>query len=70
MTRTTAELQELASNHLWGHFSQLAPTDPSEIAVIERGAGCYVWDSNGKQYLDGLAGLFTVQVGHGRRTLA
>jgi adenosylmethionine-8-amino-7-oxononanoate aminotransferase len=70
MNRTTAELQELAAKHLWGHFSQLAPSDPSEIAVIERGEGCYVWDSQGKQYLDGLAGLFTVQVGHGRRALA
>jgi adenosylmethionine-8-amino-7-oxononanoate aminotransferase len=68
--RTTAELQDLASKHLWGHFSQLAPSNPSEIAVIERGEGCYVWDSAGKRYLDGLAGLFTVQVGHGRRTLA
>jgi len=70
MTHTTAELQELAAKHLWGHFSQLAPSNPSEIAVIERGEGCYVWDSNGKRYLDGLAGLFTVQVGHGRRSLA
>jgi adenosylmethionine-8-amino-7-oxononanoate aminotransferase len=35
-----------------------------------RGEGCYVWDSDGKRYLDGLAGLFTVQVGHGRRGIA
>lgn len=68
--RTTGELQEMAQKHLWGHFSQLAPTNPAEIAVIERGDGCYVWDSDGKRYLDGLAGLFTVQVGHGRTSIA
>jgi adenosylmethionine-8-amino-7-oxononanoate aminotransferase len=38
--------------------------------VIVRGEGAYVWDDSGKRYLDGLAGLFTVQVGHGRRELA
>ena len=67
---TTEELQELAQRHVWGHFSQLAPTNPAEIAVIERGEGAYVWDSNGKEYLDGLAGLFTVQAGHGRTMIA
>ena len=67
---TTEELQELAQRHVWGHFSQLAPTNPAEIAVIERGEGAYVWDSNGKEYLDGLAGLFTVQAGHGRTSIA
>ena len=68
--RSTESLQELAQRHVWGHFSQLAPTNPAEIAVIERGEGAYVWDSNGKEYLDGLAGLFTVQAGHGRTAIA
>jgi adenosylmethionine-8-amino-7-oxononanoate aminotransferase len=35
-----------------------------------RGEGAYVFDSQGRKYLDGLAGLFTVQVGHGRTELA
>ncbi|HEY4702935.1 MAG TPA: aspartate aminotransferase family protein, partial [Streptosporangiaceae bacterium] len=34
------------------------------------GSGPYVWDSTGRRYLDGLSGLFTVQVGHGRTELA
>jgi adenosylmethionine-8-amino-7-oxononanoate aminotransferase len=38
--------------------------------VITRGEGCYVWDQHGKRYLDGLSGLFTVQLGHGRKELA
>ena len=44
------------------------PTAPSPI--IARGEGCYVWDAHGKRYLDGLSGLFTVQLGHGRPDLA
>ena len=32
--------------------------------------GAYIYDDRGRRYLDGLAGLFVVQVGHGRRELA
>ncbi|QXC61803.1 aspartate aminotransferase family protein [Aquihabitans sp. G128] len=66
----TEDLSALASAHLWGHFSKLTPEDAGGTLVIERGDGCYVWDHTGKRYLDGLAGLFTVQAGHGRRELA
>ncbi len=38
--------------------------------MIVRGEGAYVWDQHGKRYLDGLAGLFTSQLGHGRTELA
>lgn len=38
--------------------------------MIDRGEGCYVWDANGKRYLDGLAGLYTVNAGHGRSSIA
>ena len=69
MTLTPDALQQTARDHLWGHFSRLTP-GADGIAVIERGEGCYVWDSRGKRYLDGLSGLFTVQVGHGRTELA
>src|SRR3954452_12366661 len=70
--RNAADLQHLAAAHLWGHFSPLVPSGGAgeEIEIIERGEGCYVWDQHGKRYLDGLSGLFTVQVGHGRTELA
>src|SRR3954454_2364283 len=60
----------MATEHLWGHFSKLRPEDNGSVTIIERGDGCYVWDTNGKRYLDGLAGLFTVQAGHARHELA
>ena len=40
------------------------------VHVIARGEGSYVWDTTGHRLLDGLSGLFTVQVGHGRPDLA
>jgi len=52
------------------HFTRLAGFTEHEVPVISRGEGCYVYDQHGKRYLDGLSGLFTVQVGHGRVELA
>ncbi|MGQ0803179.1 MAG: aspartate aminotransferase family protein [Actinomycetota bacterium] len=52
------------------HFTRLASYDTKEVPVIARGQGCYVFDEHGRRYLDGLAGLFTVQLGHGRAELA
>jgi adenosylmethionine-8-amino-7-oxononanoate aminotransferase len=56
--------------HLWLHFSRLSNYTDAPPPVIVRGDGPYVWDADGKRYLDGLAGLFVVQVGHGRQELA
>jgi adenosylmethionine-8-amino-7-oxononanoate aminotransferase len=65
-------LAERAGRHLWMHFTRHSTyTDGSgHVPVIVRGDGAYIWDDQGKRYLDGLAGLFTVQVGHGRTELA
>ena len=41
-----------------------------EVPVIVRGDGVYIYDARGKRYLDGLAGLFVSQLGHGRTELA
>jgi adenosylmethionine-8-amino-7-oxononanoate aminotransferase len=65
-----SSLSEQARRHLWMHFSRLATYETHEVPVIVRGEGAYVWDQHGKRYLDGLAGLFTSQLGHGRTELA
>ena len=48
--------------------------DPRQLAAtgartIVRGEGCFVEDDDGRRYLDGMAGLWCVQVGYGRREL-
>ena len=65
-----AQLQEAAKRHLWMHFTRMGEYATHEVPVIVRGEGPWVWDANGKRYLDGLSGLFVVQVGHGRQELA
>jgi adenosylmethionine-8-amino-7-oxononanoate aminotransferase len=35
-----------------------------EPPVIVRGEGCYLWDDEGRRYLDALAGLFSVNIGY------
>lgn len=64
-----ARLVDLARRHLWMHMAT-AEADGEAMAILTRGEGCYVWDDRGKRYLDGLAGLFAVNVGHGRAELA
>ena len=65
-----AELSADAARHLWMHFSRMGYYQHHEVPVIVRGEGAWVWDQHGKRYLDGLAGLFTSQLGHGRTELA
>jgi len=37
--------------------------------IIERGEGIYVWDNDGKQYIEGLAGLWCTALGFGEKAL-
>jgi adenosylmethionine-8-amino-7-oxononanoate aminotransferase len=63
---TNNRLQDLARKHLWMHFTDMGYFQENDIPIMDHGEGCYVFDINGKKYLDGLSGLFASQVGHGR----
>jgi adenosylmethionine-8-amino-7-oxononanoate aminotransferase len=63
-------LQRAGKDHLWMHFSRQGSYADHDIPVIVKGEGAYIWDAQGRRYLDGLAGLFVVQAGHGREELA
>ena len=63
-------LSGAARDHLWMHFTRLSAYASAPVPVIVRGEGPYIWDANGRRYLDGLSGLFVVQAGHGRTELA
>lgn len=55
------------------HFPSLVDLHRHEEAgsmVIDHGEGIYVFDNNGKRYIEGLAGLWSVAVGFGERRLA
>jgi adenosylmethionine-8-amino-7-oxononanoate aminotransferase len=63
-------LQEAARRHLWMHFTRMSSYTDNDVPIIVRGEGAYVYDSRGRRYLDGLAGLFVSMVGHGRDEIA
>ena len=65
-----SDAQDAAKRNLWLHFTRMSAYADSDVPVIMRGSGAYVYDQHGKRYLDGLSGLFVSQVGHGRTELA
>jgi adenosylmethionine-8-amino-7-oxononanoate aminotransferase len=66
----TDQIHEQARRNLGKHFTRAAAWRNPEMLIIERSEGCYLWDDKGRRYLDGLAGLFCVNMGHGRADIA
>ena len=65
------DYQAAGRDHLWLHFTRHSTYEKGgEMPLIVKGEGHRIWDSHGREYIDGLAGLFVVQVGHGREELA
>ncbi|MFJ7074434.1 aspartate aminotransferase family protein [Streptomyces sp. NPDC098781] len=69
-TNSPQDLSRTAYDHLWMHFTRMSSYEKAPVPTIVRGEGTYIYDDQGKRYLDGLAGLFVVQAGHGRVELA
>jgi len=42
---------------------------PAPLTLLERGEGCYVWDVDGKKYLDFLGGIAVNSLGHAHPVL-
>ena len=58
------DLQRAAKEHLWMHFTRMGGFDAADVPIIVRGDGCHLEDSNGRRYIDALAGLFSVNIGY------
>jgi putrescine---pyruvate transaminase len=54
----------------WHPFADMAALEASGSLTIARGEGSHVWDTEGNRYLDATAGLWFVNVGHGRTEIA
>ncbi|MEH6566412.1 MAG: aspartate aminotransferase family protein [Halopseudomonas sp.] len=66
----TAELQAMDAAHYLHPFTDHKELGARGTRIIERAEGVYLWDSEGNKVLDGMAGLWCVNVGYGRKELA
>jgi len=69
-TWNTAELVAKDKAHMLHPVSNLKQVREEGALIMTRGEGVYLWDTDGKRYIDGFAGLWNVNVGHGRSELA
>jgi putrescine aminotransferase len=69
-SHTTAEWQEIDRLHHLHPFTDFKALGKKGSRIITRADGVYLWDSEGNRILDGMAGLWCVNVGYGRRELA
>jgi putrescine aminotransferase len=67
---TTDELRALDAAHHIHPFSDTAEMRSRGARVITRADGVWLHDSEGNRILDGMAGLWCVNIGYGRRELA
>jgi putrescine aminotransferase len=66
----TRRWQDLDRRHHVHPFTDFAALAAKNVRVITRAEGVYVWDSEGRKLLDGMSGLWCVNVGYGRQELA
>ncbi|HEX5796095.1 MAG TPA: aspartate aminotransferase family protein [Geminicoccaceae bacterium] len=66
----TLRWRELDRRHHLHPFTNPAELASRELRIITRAEGCWLWDSEGHRILDGMAGLWCVNVGYGRERLA
>jgi adenosylmethionine-8-amino-7-oxononanoate aminotransferase len=69
---TRPELEQEAIDHLWFHGWDLdweELTEREGLKVFARAQDCTLYDVRGREFIDGMAGLMVVNVGHGRREI-
>lgn len=66
---STEQLRLWDKQHVWHPFTQMQDWEQDEPVIIVRGEGCWLIDSNGSRYLDGVASMWTNVHGHCRREL-
>jgi putrescine aminotransferase len=69
-SRSTAEWQALDAAHYIHPFTDHAALSRKGTRIITRADGVYLFDSDGRKILDGMSGLWCVNLGYGRRELA
>ncbi|HEU4775694.1 MAG TPA: aspartate aminotransferase family protein [Telluria sp.] len=66
----TAALRKLDAAHYLHPFTDHEALKAKGVRVMVRGEGIYLWDSEGNKILDGMSGLWCVNVGYGRTRIS
>ena len=66
----TAAIQKMDSAHYLHPFTDFQDLASKGARVMVRGDGVYLWDSQGKKIVDGMSGLWCVNVGYGRTSIS
>ena len=66
----TKHWQELDAAHHVHPFTETAALNKKGVRVITGAKGVHIWDSEGNRLIDGMSGLWCVNVGYGREELA
>ncbi len=69
-TRSAADLKKLDAEHYLHPFSNYQEMKQNGSLVMQKADGVWLWDIDGRQILDAMAGLWCVNIGYGRRELA
>ncbi|MEM8842536.1 MAG: aspartate aminotransferase family protein, partial [Pseudomonadota bacterium] len=67
--RSTAEYQAMDGAHHWHPFTDTADLAAKGARVIVKAEGVWLTDNDGHEILDGMAGLWCVNVGYGREAI-
>ncbi|MFJ7638060.1 aspartate aminotransferase family protein [Peribacillus sp. NPDC097225] len=62
------DIQQMDEKYIWHNMKGAGP-NPGTM-VVEKGKGAWITDIDGNRYLDGMSGLWCVNVGYGREELA
>ncbi len=64
MKKNTEEWIAKDRKNIWHPFTQMQDWQTDEFPVIEKGEGCYLIDTEGRRYLDGVSSLWCNVHGH------
>jgi adenosylmethionine---8-amino-7-oxononanoate aminotransferase len=68
-TISAEQLRQWDKRHVWHPFTQMQEWERDEQIIIVKGEGCWLIDTEGRRYLDGVASMWTNVHGHCRREL-
>ena len=68
--QTTQHLWQQDHDHFIHPYTNFAKFPKEGAVIYARGEGHHIYDNDGRQFLDGIAGLWCVNIGHGRKEIA